>query len=436
MMPDPRSARSEMIRRLLEVHERSSSFGQPGPWPRDVILTIDAKSFPSAFGPDGREELASLCRAVEERRGAGACRVVYEPSRVARADLLPHQVRVGAGEIEVAYAIGIADGFEPLSAAIERVRRQIGELEPAPMASWFRDYLRRVDEALASADPGTLGMGRERFKRDAIDVADALAAAAAISAGVDAWERMLSERIFARSKRLSAIRSVVARLLLRSDPSWAGFELDESADVLEAYGVRRKPGTLRCAGAGALRVNGRTYELADFAPTASLPEAWGGAWCEAAATSGVACVTTVENEFPFLSYVEEMGGAAGLANRRELVVYVAGFPAPWLTALLAQVQRRTGARLRHWGDADVGGLLIWRLLRTRVDAPVELFRTTEAWVREQAADGGQALTLKERAALHGLHEAFAARPEPDFIQAAALARAILEARVKLEQERY
>lgn len=436
MIRDSRSARSEVIRRLLEAHERSTSFGQPGPWPRDVILTIDAKSFPSAFAPDGREELASLCRAVEELRSAGACRVVYEPSKIPRADLLPHQVRVGPGEIAVAYAMGTADGFERLSATIERVRRQVGELESVPMAAWFRNYLQRVDESLASADPGVLGMGRERFKRDAIDVADALAAAAAISAGIDAWERMLSERIFARSKRLSAIRSVVAKLLLRSDPSWAGFELDDGADVLEAYGVRRKPGTLRCAGAGALRVNGRTYELADFAPTASLPEAWGGAWCEAAAASGVACITTVENEFPFLSYVEEVGGAAGLAHRREMVVYVAGFPAPWLTTLLAEVQQRTGARLRHWGDADVGGLLIWRLLRTRVGAPIELFRTIGAWVREQAGLGGQSLTSRERAALHGLHEDFSARPEPDFVQATALARAILDAGVKLEQERY
>lgn len=95
-----------------------------------------------------------------------------------------------------------------------------------------------------------------------------------------------------------------------------------------------------------------------------------------------------------------------------------------------------GARLRHRGDADVGGLLIWRLLRTRVGAPIELFRTTEAWVREQSAHGGQVLTARERAALHGLHEDFSAKPEPDFAQATALARAILDAGIKLEQERY
>ena len=88
------------------------------------------------------------------------------------------------------------------------------------------------------------------------------------------------------------------------------------------------------------------------------------------------------------------------------------------------------------GDADVGGLLIWRLLRTRVGGPIELFRTTEEWVREQSAHGGQALSARERAALQGLHEDLSARPEPDFAPATALARAILDAGVKLEQARY
>jgi hypothetical protein len=401
-----------------------------------VILAIDQKTFPSAFGPDGREELESLREALEELRSAGACRIVHERSRVPSADLLPRQVRMGPDELARAYAIGATAGFEPLSAAIGRVRRQIIELDPAPMTAWFREFLERAEEALASADPGIFGMGRERFKRDSIDLCDALSAAAAISAGVDSWERMLSERIFARSKRLSSIRSVVARLLLRSDPGWVGFELDDSVDVLEAYGVRRKPGTLRCAGSGSLTINGRVYELGDFVPTASLPETWSSAWCEAAVASGVSCITTVENEFSFLSYVEEVGGVAGLADRRELVVYVAGFPAPWLTRLLAETRRRTGAKLRHWGDADVGGLLIWRLLRARVDAQLGFFRTTEEWVREQAVRGGQAFTAKERAALHRLREAFAAVNEPDFAQAAAIAQALLDTNTKLEQERY
>ena len=436
MMQELRSAKLEVIWRLLEAHERSCSFGQPGPWPRDVIISFDPRTFPTAFGADGREELAALCRAVEELREAGACRVIYEKSRAAGSAPLPRQVRVGPRELATIYALGVAAGFEPLAAAVERVRQQIARLAPSPMAAWFRELLERADAGLANADPGALGMSRERFKRDSVDVADALAAAAAISDGLDAWERTLSERLFGRPRRLSEIRTVVAKLLLRSDPGWAGFEIEDGIDVLEAYGVRCKPGTLRCAGSGSLQVNGRAYELADFVPTASLPEAWGRAWCEAAAASRVSCITTIENEDPFLAYVEEVGGVAGLADRRELVVHVAGFPRPWLTWLLADAQRRTGARLRHWGDADVAGLLIWRLLRTRIDAPIDLFRTTDAWVRGHAAHGGQPLAPRERAALHRLFDAFASRHEPDFDQAAALAHALLETNSKLEQERY
>jgi hypothetical protein len=436
MMQELRSAKLEVIWRLLEAHERSCSFGQPGPWPRDVIISLDPRTFPSAFGADGRDALAALCRAIEELREAGACRVVYEKTRTAGTDRLPHQVRVGPGELATAYAIGIAAGFEPLAAAIERVRQQIARLAPSPMTAWLRDFLERADAGLVNADPGVLGMSRERFKRDSVDVADALAAAVAISGGIDAWERTLSERLFGRPGRLSEIRTLVAKLLLRSDPGWAGFDLDGVLEVLEAYGVRCKPGTLRCAGSGSLLVNGRAYELADFVPTASLPEAWGRAWCEAVVTSRVSCITTIENEDPFLSYVEEVGGVAGLADRRELVVHVAGFPAPWLTWLLADAQRRTGATLRHWGDADVDGLLIWRLLRTRIDAPIELFRTTDAWVRAHAAHGGQPLASREHAAIHRLCEIFESRREPDFAQAAALAHALLETSSKLEQARY
>jgi hypothetical protein len=436
MTLDPRSAKLEMVRRLLEAHERSTSFGQPGPWSRDVILTVDQRTFPTAFGPDGREELESLCDAIEELRSAGACRVAYEKTKAPSADLLPRQIRVGSNEIINTYRIGVAGGFVPLADSIDHVRQQIATLRTVPMAGWVQEYLARVDVGLAAADPGALGMGRERFKRDSIDVRDALAAVAAISIGVDSWERMLSERIFGRSKRLSAIRALVARLLVRGDPSWAGFEFEETLDVLEAYGVRRKPGTLRCAGGGSLRINGREYRLEDFVPTASLPEAWGAAWCEAAAASEVSCITTVENEFSFLAYVDESGGVSGLAGRREMVVYVAGFPGPWLTKLLAETQRRTGATMRHWGDADVGGLLIWQLLRTRVGSPIDFFRTTEEWIREQAVSGGQPLSARERAALHRLRESFASLNLPDYAQATAVANALLEANVKLEQERY
>jgi hypothetical protein len=316
------------------------------------------------------------------------------------------------------------------------VRTQVDELRRSTKTDWALRFLEQVHLGLVAADPAHLGMSRERFKRLHLDVTDALKAVAAISVGVDSWERMLSERVFGRTKRLGMIRVLVGSLLVRADPAWLGLESDDMPDVLESYGVRRKPGFLRCAGAGLLRINAREYRLEDFEPVAALPESWGRAWHDAAQAEKIETITTIENEYSFLSYVDEVGGVNGLRARREFVVYVAGFPGPWLTTLLRQTVETTRATLRHWGDADVGGLLIWRLLRMRIGHPVQFFRTTPEWIREETQKGGQALTMRERAALHRLRESFEPYSADDFREAVGITCALLETNRKLEQERY
>lgn len=433
MMMDDAQIKMEILRKLLDAHERSTSYGKPSPWARDVILSIDANTFPEAFSPDGREALSVLRSTIGDLAASGACRVVNER---ATSDALPRQLRVGPEEISTAYCLAERFGFLPLSRVIAATREAVAGVLSTEMADWARTYLTLVDNALSDANPKPLGMSRERFKRDHRDVIDALRALCAISLGVDVWERMLSEAVFGRTKRLGAIRGLVADLLLRADPAWLGADRDDVPDVLESYGIRRKPGTLRCAGAGAMLVNGREYRLEDFTPTASLPEDWAEAWLRAAVDSAISTITTIENEYSFLSYVAEVGSPAALRERGELVVYVAGFPAPWLTTLLRNTAARTGARLRHWGDADVGGLLIWKLLRTRTGLPVDIFRTTASWVREQARRGGQKLTPRERAALHRLREQFGGELGNDYSDARDIASALLEMNIKLEQERY
>src|SRR5207249_12316101 len=128
-----------------------------------------------------------------------------------------------------------------------------------------------------------------------------------------------------------------------------------------------KPAVLHCAGRAALSVAGRAYLLEDFRPTAHLPGEWAASWIEALSSPTITCITTIENEFPFLAYVEDAGGSAGLRARGEIAVYTAGFPTPVLTDSLAAVARHDPAkRFQHWGDADAGGLRIWWLLRTRL----------------------------------------------------------------------
>src|SRR5262249_32649442 len=118
MSTPKRRACRELLQRLLERHERSVSYAQPGPWPRDVILRIDATEFPREFSPDGREALEALRAAVDDLEARAAVRVVRHRGYAVRE---PHELRIGPAEIERAYAIAVEEGFEPLAVALAEV---------------------------------------------------------------------------------------------------------------------------------------------------------------------------------------------------------------------------------------------------------------------------------------------------------------------------
>jgi len=177
--------------------------------------------------------------------------------------------------------------------------------------------------------------------------------------------------------------------------------------------------------------------LEDFTPVAHLPDAWSDAWVDALASSGVQLVTTIENEYPFLSYVEEAGGPRNLGARSEIAVYTAGFPTPALVLALRTLSHRMPElKFRHWGDADVGGLRIWWFLRCRLERPVSLFRTTAAWVESELHRGGKKLSADEIEALRRLKSVVSPAINRDTDSASDLIVTLLEHGVKIEQERY
>ena len=110
-------------------------------------------------------------------------------------------------------------------------------------------------------------------------------------------------------------------------------------------------------------------------------------------------MTTIENEYPFLSYREQADGPGGLAARGEVAVYTAGFPTPRLVTALVQLAQKSNATFQHWGDADVGGLRIWYFLRSRLGCPLMLLRTTADWVASESSFGSRPLSPLERPAL-------------------------------------
>jgi hypothetical protein len=399
-----------------------------------MILKLDRWTFPGAFAPNGREERERLVAAAVELERERSVRIVRDERGPNRG--VPREVRLGPGEVELAYAAAGRMGYEPIARAIGEVIRHAESLLGAP--SWFDSWLSVLTAALRGADPGPLGMSRERFKSEWYLLPDALTAGLALAQGVTpTWERVVSERLFSDSKRLARIRAHVVNILVRADPQWEGVPPEEAFDLLEVYGVRRKPGLLRCAGCAEVQVGGRQYRMEDFSPAAHLPDAWAESWVDAVVAAGTEIVTTVENEYPFLSYVEESGGPPGLGARGEVAVYTAGFPTPALVGALAQLgERGPGIEFRHWGDADIGGLRIWLFLRTRIGRPVKVFRTTRAFVERAADEGARRLSAVERVALRRLMAELEMLSGEDAREAHALALALLETGAKVEQERF
>jgi hypothetical protein len=153
------------------------------------------------------------------------------------------------------------------------------------------------------------------------------------------------------------------------------------------------------------------------------------------AASGIRQITTIENEYPFLAYVEEAGGPTGLGARGELAVFVSGFPTPALVEFFVGVVRRSPAvRFRHWGDADVGGIRIWLVLREALGCPIPLYRTTAEWLETEASSERTTafLSKDELRSLDSLRARVRALEADDVV---FLIDAMQKHGVKIEQER-
>lgn len=430
-----------LLSRLLEKYEASVAvFEQPGPWPRDRILKFEPTAFPEEFAPTGAEQRRALVESAAALAEAKALRIVWHAG-YARGE--PKEFRLGPAEVDAAYAMARAWDFRPLRTAFDEVAAacacaRVGSRAPAP---WMTDYLAMIEKQMAAAEPAPVFVSRKRLKLETRDVIDTIRAAAAISAGVSGWERLVSEQLFGDSKRLATIRGSIARLLVEADPD-ADAEGDISPlgpdAILARYGIRRLPPDLRVAGGAVVHYGRSIVALRDADPSLALPGTWAEALGMAIVRGGATVVTTIENEYSFQAYVEQAGGPGGLADRGEAVLFTAGRPAPPLVrALRTASAERPDLRVRHWGDPDVGGLEIWWYLRRELARRVELHRTTAEWVRSVLAErAGIPLSMRERIALVRLRAQWDGAEGTDVQDARELADVLLVTGMKVEQERY
>ena len=428
--------RAHLLRRLIESYESSTSFGRTAGWARDVIVRLDEKTFPAAFAPDGAEERYALLDAAVELEREGAVRLVYQKG--VRRDL-PKEVRLGPDEVPGAYAAGRTYGIRPLADALEEVAAMAEGLHAPNLPLWMETFLRELPRCLREGDTSLLRASRARVKERWEEVRDGVRAAATLSRGEAGMERIVSERIFGRSKRLGEVRSWVRTILEVADPRWRDAPPASAGALLEHYGMRAKPIFLFCAGGIQYPVTSGTRSLLDDIPSSAIPEGLVGALGDAAASAGPITITTVENETPYHLYVEEQGGPEGLAERREIAVYAGGYPGSVVMELLERAASGQDVRFRHWGDPDGNGFQIWWLIRTRLRRPVDLLRMNPEWIEKAARCESRPLAREDREMLTALARRIAEHPEagcPDLAAAEAAIAAVQAAGKWIEQERH
>ncbi|HUH05261.1 MAG TPA: Wadjet anti-phage system protein JetD domain-containing protein [Kofleriaceae bacterium] len=200
--------------------------------------------------------------------------------------------------------------------------------------------------------------------------------------------------------------------------------------ALEVCGVHRDEAalTVYCFGPLVYEKAGRRFDqvaahavLGDPVPL-SLAQLRGAAIAELPVRRAL----VIENQTPFLDYVEAL---AGRGDPDELVVFSHG-QASWAVIQLLRMVRRARVPIVHTGDLDRSGVLIARSLGARLFGPVATAAMDTATF-ERFRHRGQPLSEPERARLAEL-----VTRDPPGSPGAELLAAILDAGVWIEQERF
>lgn len=431
-------AKTWLVTGVLRAVERSAAYRLFIDWPKPVIVRWDTAWALDPVPEDAARHHARLAAAQWlVRTGAGT--VTYDKPPF---DDRPRTVRCIQAQFAVLVDLARSQGVTPLADAMHTLRdawRSMQSLATESAPSWWTTYEARLGAALEGPAPAGIGMSLDRLVDEWPLWLDSVRAARGIASGVTGYERVVSERLLGQSKRLATMRHPVAAHLRAADPQWAGRGNIHPASVLGAYGVRRIPPMLDVAGPLIVDADGSRVDVSRIEGLARCPGAWADAIGDGARAAGIQMVTTIENETSAWSYVEECGGGAGLAARRELVFYTSGFAAGvGADAVAALARQLPAAEFRHWGDADEYGIRIWLDLVRRTGAPLRWWRTTARWVVHANARGaGKRLTELERQSLRALVTDLRTDSSRDPDGAALrCAEALLHTGIKVEQEAF
>lgn len=328
MHPLGRKALHKLLTKAERHRIRQS--GAPSP-----SLKFSAASFPEypAFSRKGsRADMEAIHADLNEARRASAIAIDWDPRAGDNGQVA--RIRLVDGE-----ALALVLGLTPRWHHVAEAERLI-----APWREHWR--VESIWDAW-STDKKVRGLGPENADKlcDACRVLDALLQAPAADVPV----RRLSAQMFHDSKYIETRLVALLDELTRQDVATSDTSL-----VLTRLGLLKHPQPLLLAGTGMIRL--RPDKVAELLPpyVGIAPDYFDGLGC-----SWVKRVLTIEN----LTTFNEVARAL-TPDSEALVLYTGGVPSPSFRDAYSRLVADCTCEVDfwHWGDIDVGGFRIARML--------------------------------------------------------------------------
>ena len=254
-------------------------------------------------------------------------------------------------------------GFTFLS---DRLAKSISILDKALIGNRIYDEIKREIESSWSESKLYFGC-RVSDTAKLIDIINGVKAVLELEAEDQEIDyRHFSVKIFNNSKRLDEIKTGIAKLLNRMKAD--AYADMTSADILKVFGLFpiKHPVFL----SGPIEFWAEKLSIrADFPPAI-------GIWSDSIdSVAGIevdpVLVTTIENQATFMKYTQME------RSPDEVVLYTAGVPGPAFKRIYREIVKTfLHAKLRHWGDIDLGGFTILSMIEKNAKRPVEAYRMT------------------------------------------------------------
>jgi hypothetical protein len=320
---------------LLKLLQRSQRSSSPA---RVVTLPITRRYCPEYFNT----------RRAEERDAIHASLINAQSVGLIRLEWGKHERSHELTRLVLLDPLGMAEyvGIRPAADLVEELKNAILPTLPNEHP-WIGDLFVAACEKWARGQ-SVLGLALDEGKAIRQLFAALTAVARGQHEGLDL--RTFSARYLGDSKAMERFRGRFAKIWREQ------FQLEDldNDQIFEGLGLLKFPQPLLLRGQLEIQVHGQFIDVSVFQPYVGLP---------ARSISAVLFpqappyVLTVENIASFFRYVNEI-------RDEGLILFTGGFPRPELRKVIGLLDQALpdSTAFYHWGDVDIGGLVIFRAI--------------------------------------------------------------------------